>query len=224
MHCMLHHALLRCLVSCICLAGCCVQCPAWTQLAAKHISDCVCAGIDIETGRLSNSQREDGSLHCQAEVISRSSFRQRSCAQMSPNIESSSGGQGRSSPNRASQEQTSSSLPRTADVDTKGHTHRFSGWEASAGLVWTAPAQRLPILQQPPEPQRAASMQTPSDHHNTLDEQHSSDLQRVSVQSSPSSMEGSPQSLWSYLDLMKRRGRLGSLNLNDIELAQTHGS
>lgn len=202
-----------------------MQPPPWTQLAAKHINGCILAGIDIETGRLSNSQREDGSLHCQAEVISRSSFRQRSCAQMSPNIEGSSGGQGRSSPNRASQVQTSSSLPQTADVDTKGHnTHRFSGWEPSAGLVWTAPAQRLPILQQPSEPQRAASMQTPSDHHSTLDEQQSSGLQRVSVQSSPSSMEGSPQSLWSYLDLMKRRGRLGSLNLNDIELAQTHGS
>ncbi|DBB09212.1 TPA: hypothetical protein ACH3X3_007798 [Trebouxia sp. C0006] len=115
--------------------------------------------------------------------------------------------------------QRSTSVQRASNVQGAAHVY------TSASLHRAPSVQRASSLQPPSNVQSAHRMQRPMDQHENGvgDEQSSSGLQRLSsFQSSPSS-EGSPQSLWSYLDLMKKRGRLGSLNLHDIELAHAPG-
>ena len=227
---------------------------------------CVHAGIDIEVGRLSNHEGEDGSVRSRAEVISRSSFRQASGLQASSDVGSTLGEQRTSPVQRGTNLQIPANLPteshaqrssglRSADLQRGSHVHRLHSLQQPAELpsaanvqrsisvqrasnaegaahayrsasLHRAPSvQRASSLQPPSNVQSAHSMQRPMDQHvhGMGDKQSSSGLQRLSsFQSSPSS-EGSPQSLWSYLDLMKKRGRLGSLNLHDIELAHAPG-
>ena len=121
-------------------------------------------------------------------------------------------------------------LPSAANVQTSSpvqRTYRQGAADAyrSASLHRAPSVQTSSSLQPSSNVQSSYNMQGPMDQHVHAmgDEQSSSGLQRLSsFQSSPSS-EGSPQSLWSYLDLMKKRGRLGSLNLHDIELAHPPG-
>ena len=238
-----------------------------TQVNHMQQPNCVCAGIDVEVGRLSNHAGEDGSVRSQAEVISISSFRKASGLQASSDVGSTLGEQ------RTSPVQRGTNLQMPADLPTDSHAQRSSSLQSSAELQRGCPVRRSVILQQPvdlpsaakahrlssmqrtynvqgaahayrsaslhraPSVQRSSSLQPQSNLqsaysmqgsmdqsvHGVGDEQSSSGLQRLSsFQSSPSS-EGSPQSLWSYLDLMKKRGRLGSLNLHDIELAHAPG-
>ncbi len=219
--------------------------------------NCVPAGIDVQVGRLSNHEGEDGSVRSQAEVVSRSYFRKASGLHMSPTVESTSGQRGtnlqippedshaqRSSSLRRSAElprrsyvHRSLSLQQPADLPSAANVHRLSSMQRASNVQGAAHAYRSTSLHRAPSVQRSSSLQPPSNlqsaynmqgpmdqHvHGMGDEQSSSGLQRLSsFQSSPSS-EGSPQSLWSYLDLMKKRGRLGSLNLHDIELAHPPG-
>lgn len=229
-------------------------------------SNCVHAGIDIEVGRLSNHEGEDGSVRSRAEVVSRSSYRQASGLQASSDVGSTEGEQRTSPVQRGTNLQIPADLPteshaqrssslRSAESQRGSHVHRSLSLQQpaespsaanvqrsisvqrasnvqgavdayrSASLHRAPSVQRSSSLQPSSNVQSSYNMQGPMDQHvhGMGDEQSSSGLQRLSsFQSSPSS-EGSPQSLWSYLDLMKKRGRLGSLNLHDIELAHPPG-
>lgn len=237
-----------------------------TQVNHMQQPNCVCAGIDVEVGRLSNHAGEDGSVRSQAEVISISSFRKASGLQASSDVGSTLGEQRTSPVQRGTNLQNPADLPteshaqrssslQSADLQRGYHVHRSLNLQPPAELPSAANVQRSTSVQRAsnvqgaahvytsaslhraPSVQRASSLQPPSNvqsahrmqrpmdqHENGVgDEQSSSGLQRLSsFQSSPSS-EGSPQSLWSYLDLMKKRGRLGSSNLHDIELAHAPG-
>lgn len=226
-------------------------------------ANCVHAGIDVEVGRLSNHEGENGLLRSQAQVMSRSSFRKASGLQTSSDVESTSGEQRTSPAQRGNSLQSPADLPCTeiiqpaevSRVQRGSHVHRSLSLQQPAELPSAANAQTSSSVQRPsnvqgaahayrsaslhraPSVQRSSGLQPPSNvqsaysmqrpmgqHvHGMRVEQSSSGLQRLSSFPSSPSSEGSPQSLWSYLDLMKKRGRLGSLNLHDIELAHPPG-
>ena len=204
--------------------------------------NCVPAGIDVQVGRLRYHEGEDGSVRSQAEVVSRSRFRKASGLHTSPNVESASGQRGTNLQIPAdlptdSHAQKSLSLQQPAGLPSGANVHRVSSMQKASNVQGAAHAYRSTSLHRAPSVQRSSGLQPPSSvqsaytmqgpmdqHvHGMGDEQNSSGLQRLSSCQSSPSPEGSPQSLWSYLDLMKKRGRLGSLNLHDIELAHPPG-